>query len=264
MVLKSVGSSSVALVMLLRSDFSGSTPAFTCAETPRPGPMVPGRRTAHGYAGLRCDFFRRAVAVGVVSLVAAGLSGCALRGLPLEVPEAFDSTTTYARTYAARDAQTCEAARRTLLSQGYVIHAATAEQVRGRKSFQPAAETHLEMEFTVVCAREGYEGRRTIAFVNAVNDRYAVKKSNNSASLGVGAFGSLSLPFTGSNEALVKVASATVADAAFYDRFFKLLERYLAGDPGQVYLAPEPEPEPPLPAASGSPAAALAPAASAR
>ena len=39
--------------------------------------------------------------------------------------EEFDSTTTHTRTYAATEAQTCEAARRALLSQGYMISAAS-------------------------------------------------------------------------------------------------------------------------------------------
>ena len=55
----------------------------------------------------------------------------------------------------ATEAQTCEAARRALLSQGYLISAANADLVTGRKNFQPAAEVHVEVEFRVVCAHEG-------------------------------------------------------------------------------------------------------------
>ena len=204
--------------------------------------------------------------------IAALLAGCATsQRTPIETPEAFDSASTYTRTYAALQEQTCEAARRTLLSQGYVISIATAEQVRGRKSFQPVPETHVEVEFNVVCAKDGRSGRRTIAFVNAVQDRFALRKSNNSASLGVGAFGSLSLPFTGSDESLVKVASATITRAPFYDRFFELVERYLAGDLGQrIGAVPEaldkelppigaPVPGAPRAAAPAASAAAAAP-----
>jgi len=170
------------------------------------------------------------VALGATALVA----GCAsLVNSPVPVQESFDSTSTYARTYAATDVQTCEAARRTLLSQGYVLSDAAPERVRGRKSFQPVPDTHVEVEFNVVCAKDGYAGRRTVAFVNAVQERYALRKSNNSASVGVGAIGSLSVPFTGSEESLVKVGSATIESAAFYNRFFELVDRYLAGDPGQ-------------------------------
>jgi hypothetical protein len=165
---------------------------------------------------------------------AAALAGCgAIPPAPIGMQESFESASAYSRTYAATDVQTCEAARRTLLSQGYVISLAAPEQVRGRKTFQPMPETHVEVEFNVTCAKEGYAGRRTIAFVNAVQERYALKKSNSSASVGVPALGSLSVPLNGSEESMVKVGSATIESASFYDRFFQLVEHYLAGDPGQ-------------------------------
>jgi len=172
-------------------------------------------------------------ALAPATIAAAGLAACGALQTPVPVQESFESPTTFSRSYAATDVQTCEAARRTLLSQGYVIAQAAPEQVRARKSFQPVPETHVEVEFTVVCAKDGYAGKRTIAFVNAVQERYALKKSNSSASLGVGVLGSVSVPFTGSDESLVKVGSATIAKPEFYDRFFVLVERYLAGDPGQ-------------------------------
>jgi hypothetical protein len=199
---------------------------------------------------------RVAGAAGLAVLLAA----CATPRVTIDTQETFGSTTTYSRTYAAVDTQTCEAARRALLSQGYVIGMATAEQVRGRKSFQPAAEAHAEVEFTVVCAKEGHGGRRTIAFVNAVQESFTLRKSNNSASVGLSPFGSLSLPFTGSDESLVKVASATVTNAAFYERVFQLVERYLAGDPGQLIMPDASVLAPPL-AASAPSASASGPGA---
>jgi hypothetical protein len=199
---------------------------------------------------------------GRVSLAAAFLAvvaaACTGPRVAVESQEAFDSASTFTRTYAAIPTQACEAARRALLSQGYVIGSANAEQVRGRKSFQPGAEAHAEVEFTVVCAKDGYAGRRTIAFVNAVQETFSLRKSNNSASVGLSPFGSLSLPFSGSDESLVKVASVTITSAAFYDRFFQLVEHYLAGDPGQLIGPSEPAPAA-ASAASASAAAASAP-----
>ena len=55
----------------------------------------------------------------------------------------------------------------------------------------------------------------------------SLKKSNNSASLGVGVLGSVSLPFTSSSDAMVKIASETISSESFYDRFFDLVRRYL-------------------------------------
>lgn len=217
---------------------------------------------------------QRPARAAVTATVAAALvlAGCGTPGsgrVKLET-EAFASTTTHARSFALAPAYTCEAARRALLSQGFVITAAEPEHIKGRKNFQPATETHVEMEFNVVCAPDGRSGRKSIAFVNALQDRYALKKSSNSASVGVGPIGSLSLPFSSSDDALVKVASETITSGTFYDRFFTLLQRYLAADsdlvepkatePPLVIVPPPPAaPAPPTPA----PAPSSAPAASA-
>lgn len=171
------------------------------------------------------------LALAAAAALAALSTACAGNKPFTVAQEDFGYTSTYSRSFPASDAQTCEAARRALLSQGYVISAATADLVYGRKSFQPDNEMHVQIEFRVVCAPEGKARQGTIAFVSALQDRYAIKKSNNSASVGVGAIGSLSLPFSSSNDSLVKVASETIAAAPFYDRFFNLLTRYLASQP---------------------------------
>jgi len=200
-----------------------------------------------------------AVVGAAVVAAAALLSSCAGNGGRKVEPEAFGSTTTHSRSFATAPAFTCEAARRALLSQGFMIVAAEGDHVRGRKNFQPDLELHIEIEFNVVCAADGRGGQKTIAFVNALQDRYALKKSSNSASVGVGPIGSLSLPFSSSDDSLVKVASETITSAPFYDRFFTLLQRYLAAD---TDLVPDPKVETPVivpqpPAAPASAAAAM-------
>jgi len=190
----------------------------------------------------------------VLTLLAVTLlAACSTSNRARIEPEAFGSTTTHARNYASPSARTCEAARRALLSQGFVITSANASQVDGRKNFQPEHDLHVVLEFHVVCAPDGKGGKKSIAFVNALQDRYALKKSNNSASVGVGAIGSLSLPFTSSDDSLVRVASETVTAASFYDRYFVLLQRFLAVDYEQEEVkAVEPAgltPQPPKPAA---------------
>lgn len=199
----------------------------------------------------------------MTAAVAVLLSSCGATGggrVKLE-PEAFGSTTTHARNFGMAPAYTCEAARRALLSQGFVITAAEPEHIKGRKNFQPATETHVELEFNVVCAPDGRGGKKSIAFVNALQDRYALKKSSNSASVGVGPIGSLSLPFTSSDDSLVKVASETITSAPFYARFFTLLERYLAVDTEPVESKPSPPPLIIVPQPPAAPASAPAPAA---
>ena len=169
----------------------------------------------------------------VLASVFGLMAGCGAPARVFPSQEKFGSANTYSRLFDASAAQTCEAARRALLSQGYIINTASSELVEGRKSFQPDAEAHLRMEIRVVCATDGLaladaaDGKVSLAFVTALQDQYALKKSNNSASLGVGAFGSVSLPFSSSSDSMVRVGSETITSGAFYDRFFELVRRYL-------------------------------------
>jgi hypothetical protein len=159
-------------------------------------------------------------------LVAGVVAGCASDKPLVYSQEKFDTVSRHARSFGVPAAQSCEAARRALLSHGYLVQRSNAELVDGRKSFQPSVDTHVEIEFHVVCAAEG-SGRSTV-FVNAIQDRYALKKTSNSASLGVGPVGSVSLPFGSSSDSLVKIASETIPSGDFYDRFFMLIEHQLA------------------------------------
>lgn len=167
---------------------------------------------------------------------AALLAGCA--GVPNSMPgldrgARFDpddfntNASIYTRHIDAPPARVCEGARRALLSQGYLVGTASAEVVAGRKYFQPSTDIHYQVEMRVVCASEGPLKQRTAVFASALQDRYVIKKINNSASLGVGALGSLSLPVTASDDTLVKVGSETVTDARFYDRFFQVFDRFI-------------------------------------
>ena len=155
------------------------------------------------------------------------LSACATSRQSVFQNEAFGESTTYSRQFAATALETCEAARRSLLSQGYVITMFKPDAINGRKNFQPNGDVHAEIEFHVTCASSGTDGKGSIAFVNALQDHYALKKTNSAASLGVPALGSVSLPFSASDDSLVKVASQTILEPKFYDRFFGLVERYL-------------------------------------
>ena len=168
-----------------------------------------------------------ALACGAILVMA----GCTSAGVKtFGVQENFGSVATYSRLFDATPAQTCEASRRALLSQGYVISSSSADLVEGKKSFQPEPESHLQMLVRVVCVPEANDGKVSLGFVTAIQDTYALRKTNNSASVGVGAIGSVSLPFSSSSESLVKVGSETIANDTFYDSFFDLVKRYLVID----------------------------------
>jgi len=215
--------------------------------------------------------------VAGLALVLAAAAGCSSKKAPIYEHENFDDSGTFSRNYPVTDIQSCEAARRALLSQGYIITSADPKLVSGHKSFQQTGETHMEISFSVVCADDGSEGHHATMFANALQDRYALKKTNNSASVGVGVLGSVSMPIGSSDDSMVKVASETVSSPKFYERFFTLVELFLPpeakkaahivekpktdlGVP-EAKAAPAPLAPTPAPAAEPAPAPAAQPAA---
>lgn len=162
-----------------------------------------------------------------LALVLAGVSGCSSKKPAVYEHENFDDSGTYSRSFPVSDAGSCEAARRALLSQGYIITSTGDNQIAGNKSFQQNSDNHLQISFSVTCAPDSSDDQRSTMFANALQDRYALKKSNTSASLGVGILGSVSMPIGSSDDSMVKVASETVTAPQFYERYFALVESFL-------------------------------------
>ena len=192
----------------------------------------------------------------------ASLAGCQLSRSTMYENEEFTSGSKYSHIFASTSPATCEAARRALLSQGYIVTEFKPAHVKGSKNFQRDSGNHAEIEFNVVCAPDSNGSNTTTAFANAVRALYTLKKSSNSASVGVGVLGSLSLPFGMSDDSLVRVGAETISSTRFYDQFFAELERYLA-DPESMPDQPAPvAPIPPFvpvaPAAPAAPAASSA------
>lgn len=182
----------------------------------------------------------RTVCLMSVMLFAAG---CSSSKQAVYDHEHFDDAGTFSRSYPATDVSSCEAGRRALLSQGYIITSSDPKMISGRKSFQQTGETHIEISFNLVCAADAVGGSSTM-FANALQDRYALKKTNSSASLGVGVLGSVSMPIGSTDDSMVKVASETVASAKFYDRFFALVENFLPPDVKKAaHIAEKPKAE---------------------
>lgn len=171
----------------------------------------------------------------IALLACSALSGCGWQSSAagrwqdsVYQQERFQRDETFSRLFDASVADTCEASRRALLSQGYIISSARADAIGGSKRFQPEGEVHVEISFTVVCVPEGTSGRLSTAYVTAQQDRYVIKRVSSNTSLGVGALGSISVPFSSSEESLVKVGSETIPTGQFYDRYFLLMQRLLA------------------------------------
>ncbi|QPF71507.1 DUF2242 domain-containing protein [Roseateles sp. DAIF2] len=176
---------------------------------------------------------RRSAACLIGLLSALALAGCAVLDSaagsrprkPVYQNERFQADETFSRLFDASLDETCEAARRALLSQGYVISQAGGGLVNGSKRFQPEGEVHVEISFNIVCVPDGRGEQLSTAYVSAQQDRYVLKKNPNSTSIGVSAIGSISMPLSSTQDSLVKVASETIPAGEFYDRFFALMQR---------------------------------------
>ena len=193
--------------------------------------------------------------VAGLALVLAVAAGCSSKKATIYEHENFADSGTFSRNYPVTDAQSCEAARRALLSQGYIITSSDPKLVSGHKSFQQTGETHMEISFSVVCTDDGSEGHHATMFANALQDRYALKKTNNSASLGVGVLGSVSMPIGSSDDSMVKVASETVSSAKFYERFFTLVELFLPPEAKKAaHITEKPKTDLGVPEAKAAPA----------
>jgi hypothetical protein len=181
----------------------------------------------------------------LVLAIAGLLTACASGPRQDAAPsgETFDAGDTYSRSFTAAPGQACEAARRALLGQGYKVARTSVDTVEASKNFQPDAETHTQLEVRVTCVPK--DDGEALVFVNAVQDRYALKKTSNSASVGVGMLGSVSLPVGSSDDSLVRVASNTVQNVEFYGRFFDRVKYYLPSEPDRPIMPPPHDPATP-------------------
>lgn len=170
--------------------------------------------------------FSKASAAALLGLLT--LAACSSAPQPKFQQELFETgASPYARNFNSSTTDTCEAARRALLSQGYLTTMTRTDTVDGTKNFQPTGDTHIVVEFHVVCTPGEEASSTSIVYVNAVQNGFALKKSDTSASVGLSVLGSLSLPIRSNSDAMVKISSETIPSGKFYDRFFGLVDHYL-------------------------------------
>ncbi|THT98464.1 DUF2242 domain-containing protein [Lampropedia puyangensis] len=166
-----------------------------------------------------------------IAALTLGLAGCALTSktspsLPSSVAEAaFSESDTFSRTYGSSPERSCEAARRALLSQAYLMTEVAPTRLSARKNFQQNRDQHYEVEFHITCVAN--PGQSSTIFVSAVQQLYGLRKTNSSASVGVGILGSFSVPVMSEDESLIKIGSVTLTKPDLYKRFFDLVENHL-------------------------------------
>lgn len=140
---------------------------------------------------------------------------------PVHLVERFDPQSPHQHFFRTTREASCEAGRRALLSQGYVVDQPRPDLLQGTKFFQPDVEHSTTLQVSLVCTTAG---GGAVIYANAREQRYALKAGSSSAGLSVAGLGSISLPWGAANENLVKVGEATVTDPDFYNRFFSLMD----------------------------------------
>lgn len=164
-------------------------------------------------------------------LLALALAGCnSLSPTPPPATrvfdsERFDNAAPYSRAFAFNPAAACQAARRALLSQGYMLYMEEAARLHGRKFFRPANGQVVELAINVVCLPGTAAGSTgAVVFATAWQDAFITKRNPVAASVGMPVLGNLSMPVASTEDSLIKVGVETVQDPDYYARFFTLLQ----------------------------------------
>jgi hypothetical protein len=170
----------------------------------------------------------RSARVALSFAALAMLAACSSAPQPKFQQELFDTgASPFSRHYNVGSSDACEAVRRALLNQGYLTNLTSADRIDATKDFQPTGDSHITVEFHVVCTPGEDAGGTSIVYANAIQSGYALKKSDTSASVGLSLLGSVSLPIRSNSDAMVKVSSETIQSNAFYDRFFDSVSHYV-------------------------------------
>ena len=169
---------------------------------------------------LYSSFATRACLLASVALLAA----CANK-TTIDERDSFTHGNTYSHSFTGSSEAACEAGRRALLGQGYIIDKAEPNQISGHKNYQDSQNDnqHGQILFNVTCAPSG--SHQAVVYANAVRDLYTMKRSSNSASVGLSVLGSVSMPLGASDDSLVKTSSETISRGAFYEGFFQQVEQ---------------------------------------
>lgn len=194
----------------------------------------------------------RRLPVALFACLTAILAGCS-SPKPAYEREDFTQNDVFSRTFPTASTTACDAGRRALLSQGYNIDRFDPARVSGHKNFQGEDGLHTQINFNIDCASDGSANQRATVFANAVQDRYSIKRTSSSASVGVSVLGQVSMPFGSSDDSLVKTASQTVSRPKFYEGFFQLLQRFLPD--AEAAAAPHVPPSPRARASQAKPPA---------
>jgi Uncharacterized protein conserved in bacteria (DUF2242) len=161
--------------------------------------------------------------VALLSLTVA-VVGCASRKHDV-ARDSISVKAPFSETFAGSADTVCWSVKRALLSQGYMLDRTTDSGVlTGTREFQPDPKVNVTIHLQTSCAdnRDG----TSIVFVTASREDSQLQKMKQSTSVGVGP-ATLTMP-SGSAQVLGVVRRETIQDPDFYNRFFALINGFVA------------------------------------
>jgi len=141
--------------------------------------------------------------------------------------EDFDSDARYQRDFALPASQVCEAARMTLLSQGYMVFPQVKDsnlELVGSKEFKGDENRHTVLLIHTTCMKVGKESR---IFATALESLFDVAENKEGTYIGVPFLTPITISSTSTSEAQLKLSGETVTDKNFYTKFFNSVSRAL-------------------------------------
>lgn len=139
--------------------------------------------------------------------------------------EAFRADTRYSRDFTVAPDAVCEAARRVLLRDGYIVEPGAVPRLSGVKEFQIDENQQAQLRLYVNCSPRA---SGSTLFVTATEEHFDVKTSRKSTSVGIPLLFPVSISNSSEVDTQVKVRGETIKDKDFYERFYRGVNQELA------------------------------------
>ena len=138
--------------------------------------------------------------------------------------EEFASEARHRRDFAVAAPSLCDAARRAMLGDGYIVTRSEDGPLLGGKEFQVDENRHAILNLYVNC--EPRAGGATL-FVTATEEHFDVKATRQSSTIGFPVLAPLYFGTLREAESQVKIRGETITENAFYERYYRAVQREL-------------------------------------
>lgn len=143
--------------------------------------------------------------------------------------ERFADDSRHRREFTVSRLALCDAARRVLLGQGYVVSRsdeANDVALLGQKEFKEPDNRSAVLQVQVLCS-DGPKG--SVMLATALESHFDLAKIKEQKSLGLPLIAPVSVVSSTSSASQIKLSGETVGDKSFYEGLFRAVEKELGG-----------------------------------